>query len=164
MDSFWNINFLIACQLFAGVVPGFCRSPILHLGELGEQDWEEHRIVSSHSQASVPNSQDAVDDCKAPESRKVGRSSVWIENDYFDVDEEERFELTEEQAEVSSSFLGSSLSKIPLLPLQKSGMGYGRILAVQTVFSGAEAGTKNNNIVEFLENRGYAVPETAAGA
>ncbi|MGL5784407.1 MAG: hypothetical protein ACRCYZ_02905 [Alphaproteobacteria bacterium] len=166
MDSLWNINLLIACQLFSWGVPGVCRSPILHLGEMGELGWEEHRVVSNHSQSPVSHPHDSVDmDCKTNEEHRIRRASLWIENDYFNVDEEDDLSLVEEQqAEIPFPFFGGSSSEIPLLSFQKSGMGCERAFVSQTFFLGAESGTKNNNIVEFLENRRYAVPETAAGA
>ncbi|MGL4426302.1 MAG: hypothetical protein ACRCUQ_00875 [Alphaproteobacteria bacterium] len=161
MDSFFNINFLIACQLFAGVIPGFCRSPILHLGEMGELGWEEHRVVSNHSQSPASHSHDFVDvDCKANEDHRVRRASVWIENDYFNVDEEDEPDLREDPPEVFSSFLRNST-----FFLQKSLVGCrGGTCAPQTAFSGAECVTQGENILDFIEGRDYDLYETAAGA
>ncbi|MGL5719943.1 MAG: hypothetical protein ACRCYP_04030 [Alphaproteobacteria bacterium] len=153
MGCFWNINFLIAYQLFAGVVPGFCRSPILHLGEMGELGWEEHRVVSSHSQSPASHSHDIVDvDCKANENQRVRGASVWIGSDYFNVDEEDEPDLREDPPEVSSSFLDSFLKNSPFLSL----VGYQRENCVpQTAFSGAECVTKGENILDFIEGRDY---------
>ncbi|MGL4371269.1 MAG: hypothetical protein ACRCTK_01245 [Alphaproteobacteria bacterium] len=156
MDSLRNINFLIACQLLAGVVSGFCRSPILHLGEMGELGWEEHRVVSNHSQSPVSHSHDFVEvDCKANENHRVRRASVWIENDYFNVDEEDEPDLREDPPEVFSSFLDSFLRKSPFFLLRSPVGCRGRSCVPQTAFSGAECVTKGENILDFIEGRDY---------
>lgn len=156
MNSLRNISFLVACQLFVEVVPGFCRSPILSLERMGELGWEEYRAVSNYSQ---PSHESLDVDCKGSEEHRVRRTSVWIENDYYNVDEEDEPDLGEEQAEIFPSFPVSSflLGKFAVFSRKEFSIH-------QATFFGAECGVKNENILDFVENRNYDIGEAAAGA